>query len=411
MTPLCAMTLWALVTGATPSPLTLADALVLARQRSPSVLTALTTEKEERAARVGATPLVGRNPWVEGGAGVVVDNGQPFPTSRGLFVGGEAWLLVNVPVELAMERQRRLSAADARIRVAGMMRDEAIRQALLVTSEAFFLALHAQETFELSEEAVRHARASLRVVEEGLKSGTRTQLEANFAALALGADEARLAAAEAGRRHALHRLLTMLGLTESDAPGVSGTFLPSSPLPPVRDARAHVMQRADVRVLEAQRISALADANLASAGKFPSPVLKAGYQYWRTEHAALTYVEMPLPVFQRGQGDEARARARASSLSDEVDARLRSAMAEVENAHALAREMSSARALLDEKSVRPARELQERLEADFNARLIDVNALLTGRRMVLEARREAVDAALREALARLHLDAAMGLLR
>ena len=273
------------------------------------------------------------------------------------------------------------------------------------------VALHAQQTYALAQAAKEHSLREVDAVREGVKSGSRTRLDVRFAALQLGADEGRVAAEEAGRRQALQRLLTMLGLTEAHSDQVQGTLRPASAIPALKAARALVMQRPDVRTLEAQRFSALADANLASAAQFPAPVVKAGYQYWKTEHAAIAYLEMPLPIFQRGQGEEARARSRASGLSSEMDARIRTALAEVENAHALATEMSEAREVLEARSLGPAGELLKELEDGFEQRLIDIQALLGGRRLLLLARRESLDAALREALARLHLDAAMGLLQ
>ena len=152
-------------------------------------------------------------------------------------------------------------------------------------------------------------------------------------------------------------------------------------------------------------------ARVAAADKFPTPQLRANYQYWNTEHSVTTAIEVPLPVFVRGQGEEARARARANGLLDEAAAREQSLRAEVLAVLELARTLAQSRQQYATTGAAELRSLVEDAQRNYGERRIDMLTLLNVQRQALQAARDALDLSVREALARLWLDAAMWVLR
>jgi cobalt-zinc-cadmium efflux system outer membrane protein len=401
--------------SASAEPFTLEQALALARQRAPQVLAAETSLAAERGARRGATPLFAENPSVEGGAGMIFQPSsmaiQPS-TVRDARVGPAAWLQVTVPVEIALQRWRRVAAADARINARRVERDEARREALFAAGVRFYQAIYAGELAVLAQDSVTLANRLLGAGQRQFAAGAVSALDVKIAELELSTAKRSVRTAEGSRLQAQADLATLLGVPAEDVRDLRGSLTWSNAaLPALELARERALERPDVRLMVAERQAALQEANVASAGAFPTPRFKGYYQYWNTEHSAVALVEVPLPIFQRGQGEEARARARASGLAGEADARRRAAVAEVESAHQLATSLQQLRLEQEGSSASMLDQLPADLEKHYVERRIELGTLLTVRRQVLQARKDAIDAQFQEALARLWLDAAMGVLQ
>ncbi|MEW5848196.1 MAG: TolC family protein [Myxococcota bacterium] len=388
--------------------LTFSDVVARVRRRAPEVLAAETALQSERAARVGATPLFGENPSVEGGAGWMAENqGTAWRDTRH---GPTAWLQVSVPVEIAAQRWRRVAAADARILASAEARDETVREALLVAGMAFYRAVHAQQVVELQKRVEQLAERTRELAMARFRAGELAELEARLTEMESASASRDRYAAEAAYQHALAELATLLGVSLDEMDGVEGTLRRREPLPMLQQATDRAVARADVRVATAERKVALAEANEAAGRAFPTPRLKGYYQYWHQEHAVMAVVEVPLPLFEHGQGDEARARARARGMLVEEDQRREAARAEVRTAHALVTRLAGLRQQLEERGQQPLEVLLSDVETAYRSRQTDLNTLLNVLGHLLQAERELLDLQLQETLARLWLDAAMGAL-
>lgn len=403
--------------GADASPMTLQRALEHARTRSLQVMAANTAVKAEQASVAGATPLFGQNPSVEAGTGLVVQPAtprigptplvSPFPQRwRDTRLGPGGWVQGVVPIEIAGQRWRRVGAVEARVEARVADAAEAARQAMLNAGMAFLAALHAAKTLELAEEAASLAANTVETARQRLESGAGTALEVRLAELDANASVDARNLAHAQSQQAKARLAALLSMPPDALVTLGGPLVPDAPLPSLEQALSCVPNRTDVRVLDADRRAALAEARLASAGAFPTPKVKASYQYWNSEQSVMAWLEVPLPVFERGQGEEARARAKANGLADQARATAVNARAEVESAYAVAKELERAR----QTPRADGRVLLKELEVHFAAREVDVMTLVAVRHQILLADRAALDAALQEGLTRLWLGFAMGAL-
>ncbi|MBI5495921.1 MAG: TolC family protein [Deltaproteobacteria bacterium] len=389
--------------------LTLARVQQLVRQQAPDVLSARTALREAQGARAGATPLFATNPSVSGGAGVV---GQPEGwRPREWGVGGAGTLSVQVPVEIAGQRSLRVGAADAVIKAREHAQGDATRRAMLVATDAFARALHAQRLAEVAHASVDLARR-FQAAAHGLRdAGLGSALEVDLARLEVEETSQVALSAEINALRLRTELLAYLGLPPDAYDSVDGELAQHAPLPPLEPALRRVAERADIQGLRAERLAALRQANLAHADAFPTPVLGAQYEFQHQapapQHVLMAQVTFPLPVFARGQGEEGRARARAAGLADEEEQARRGAEAQVRAAHALLSRIREARDARPAESAEGA-ELLARLERNYALRVVDLNTVLGVQRRLIQARRASLDLDLQEALARVWLDAAMG---
>lgn len=389
--------------------LTLESAMALARARAPSVLAADTELRAEQASRVGATPLFARNPSLEGGAGGMLVPAARLRDWRDTTAGPTAFLGVAIPIEIAAQRWSRVAAVDARIAVRRANRDDAVREALFSVGEEFFRVLHAQRREQLAEETVAVATRWCAAIRARQAAGDASRLDVRIADAELATAEQALLAHRGAHHVAKARLAALLGAGTEAVQDVTGDLVPPTPLPSLEDALAHLAERADIRAVRMGRGAALREANVAAGNAFPSPTLKSYYQYWNREHALMATVEVPLPIFDRGQGEEARARARASGLAAEHDARLDRARMEVTQAWELARTLASLREVSSSRD--DAMTLPADLEEQLRSHRVELATVLLAQRQVMQLRAEALDLQLLEAMARLWLDHASGVLK
>jgi cobalt-zinc-cadmium efflux system outer membrane protein len=107
------------------------------------------------------------------------------------------------------------------------------------------------------------------------------------------------------------------------------------PLDVSRAAGARLDSRADVKALDAESQAAQRDAQLARARAIPDVTVRLGYTHDRfvvsgdNQNTLSFGVTLPLPVFDRGQHDAARAESRALELRDMRAALLRDARADL----------------------------------------------------------------------------------
>ncbi len=409
----CAIALAGVATMARAvEPLTLPRAQELVRQYAPDIISARTALREAQGARAGATPLLGSNPSISGGAGLVAQPEGWRPREWG--AGGAGTISLQVPVEIAGQRSLRISAADARIEVQQQMALDATRHALQYGTEAFYRALHAAQVAELTGSFVAVSRRYLSVAEGMRKGGLGSALDVELAELDVAeAGQAELAARTTAAR-LLAELLAFVGLPPEAFGGVAGDLVTAEPLPTLDVALRRAENRADLLALNAERVSALRQANMAEAEAFPTPVLGAQYQFQHqlpaAQHTVLALVTFPLPLFARGQGEAGRSRARASGLAAQQEHALKSAQAQVRAAYDLLARLRQARAALPSQPT-DSSGLTNKLERSYTQRVVDLNTVLNLQRRLLQSRRASLELDLQEALARVWLNAAMGELR
>jgi cobalt-zinc-cadmium efflux system outer membrane protein len=146
---------------------------------------------------------------------------------------------------------------------------------------------------------------------------------------------------------------------------LEGELTPAGSIPEIRQATERALeQRLDLRSLAAERERSELERRAARRRRFPEPLLTAGWK--RTETLGISdtgYVAalaVPLPIFDRGRLDSARARGEAERIELDTEILRRRIRAEVRAA--VGRELA-------------AREAAGRYGADVERRAVELNRI------------------------------------
>ncbi|MBZ4400614.1 TolC family protein [Myxococcus sp. AS-1-15] len=223
---------------------------------------------------------------------------------------------VSIPLvlsgRLALESEaagRSAQAVEANLaRARGELRHEAAR--------SFATALAAQERRAIFEESL----SALRRLAEAIATRERAGDAAGYDRLRIDTETAAvedgLSGAVLEERRARAEVLRLLGPGVSVLPPLEGPLAPERSLPASSQLQAELeARRADARALELEAQGAKLARQAASRGWIPDPTVNAGIQLLDVglPGAGGGYVvglAIPLPFFERRQGQEAQAEAR-----------------------------------------------------------------------------------------------------
>lgn len=273
-------------------------------------------------------------------------------------------------VERARKRALRTEAAQAAVSVAQLQFLNAMRSVILDVDNAFLDALLARESLELARENLKSFQRIVDINAARLKAGDVPEVEVIRSRLAALQSENVVRQSELRLQSALVRLQVLLGRTRiSPLVEVAGDFRrdPVAPTPEelIRTART---LRPDLRAL--QRDVARSAAELRSQLAQGKVDYVVGTEYRRQQVNAKSNslgfsLSMPLPVFNRNQGEIERARQEQRQAELRVRALEASIAGEVETAF---RQFDTARILLsniENRMLQQARDVREITEYSY----------------------------------------------
>jgi cobalt-zinc-cadmium efflux system outer membrane protein len=377
--------------------LTLSEALRLARERAATVLEAGARVEEARARLMPAGLRWRENPVVE------VVGGRRHDV-RSFF---DYEVSVSQAFEPEVRRRARIAGAEATLAAAEADLGEVRRIYLGEVAAAFQRALASQERLRLTAEASRLAGELLATIERRYGMGEITALELNRARTAAARARAELSAAEGEGIGASGELRALLGLPVGGELTLAGG-LRELPRFELEALLARIGERPDLAALAAGAREAEAQVRLGETLARPEWSLKTGFA--REERADIVSggVAISLPLFRRGQEEQAVGRARADSLRARAEALRRAAEAEVRGAFAVYQRRLQAVSELEDAAL-PAVEDNEALaQKSFEAGEINLGELLLIRREILETRLSHLDLLLSARLAAVELETKAG---
>ena len=313
--------LWTAGVGAQERKLTLEEAITLALAHNPAL------EVERRGidiagGEVSKAQIYPHNPELEVSPAI---GGDRHPPDGGLEFAYDAQVGVSQTVELKGQGAIRLQRARALAVQARWKLRDAERRVRVHVLRAFGNVLLAQHRTRLAGEIVDLSRELLRVAQELYEAGHVPRLDALRAEV-----EERLAgndriAAERALQ-AMKRDLTLLMGQPSDMSFEADGPLPYSPAAIVERVltSSALSGRPDVKAAEAGLQASEADTVLVQAEQtFPSMNLSARYEFSREaearQHRAILGLSVPLPVFNRREGDLEIAMAQRSQQAARLD--------------------------------------------------------------------------------------------
>ena len=294
--------------AATAEPLSLAKAIELALEGNPEVAAA----KRQWEATEGQV-LQGRsrpNPEL---AYSLEDTRSKTRT--------QSWQL-NLPVELGGKRAARTKAAEKTREQAQAQLAELQATVRANVAAAYFDVLTAQERLVLARDSAALAKSSTDTVSKRVAAGKVSPVEESKARVAEAGVRVELAQAASEQRNALSRLFALLGRIDAPYTVLEGKAenLPSVPSladlqPLISSAPGVVLAR-----IEVDRRKALTD--LEQSKRVPDVTVSVGMQRSNeTQRNVLLFgVSVPLPVFDRNQGNLLEALKLEDKARDELQA-------------------------------------------------------------------------------------------
>jgi cobalt-zinc-cadmium efflux system outer membrane protein len=294
-----------------PGALQLAQILDLARSKNLTLLAAEQNLRAVRAQEIQAGLRV--NPYLAINTSNVTEpaaENNPYSyvaqVSR-LFERGE-------------KRKWRLEDARATTGQTQAQLEDSIRQIELTVKTAFTHMLIAKEALELSSASLKDFGHEVEIANDRFKAGDLGKLDFERLDLQLGSFESDEANDIINLRQASDQLQTLIGVeTPKDDFDITGDIIP----PDVTETQAQILQtaltnRPDYAAARFGTTAAIANARLAVANGTTDPTLEGEFDLTGTERSFGFYVNIPLRIFDRNQGNKetARYQADASRLTE-----------------------------------------------------------------------------------------------
>ncbi|MCF8707714.1 TolC family protein [Rhizorhapis sp. SPR117] len=367
-------------TGPLPAVLTLARAIEEAEARSPALVAARADVEAARGrlrqARFRFNPVL--DVEVENFAGTGPYSG---------FNGTETTVSVNQRLDLGGRRKARMTLAEAEL--AAQEYRFAIARADLGQQirNLFALGVAARDNLALARENEDRARELSRVARELVDAGKEPPLRGLRAEAALAQATAALRAAEADEAAARRSLAALLGVD------VPPTELAGSDMlapPAIVDATATL----DVRLAEAERVIADAELRQARTEGRLDPSVGVGVRQLREtgDRALIASLSVPLPVFDRNQGNVAAARSGVQGAEARRDSVLANTQAEIANARAALVAAEARVAALEGSGIGQAREALRLAQLSYRAGKSSLIELLDAQQAYASAQGELIAA-------------------
>jgi cobalt-zinc-cadmium efflux system outer membrane protein len=289
------------------APLTLQQAIALARAKNPTLLSGQQHVTATRASEV--TAGLRQNPtFTFSGENVTLPANNP---------GNPYYYSANLSrlFERGQKRRWRLDSARATTDVTQSQYKDTERQTILAVKQAFTQMLAAKAGLKVAEDNVQGYRKTVELSKVRLDAGDVSPTDFDRIDLQLAEFEADYDAANLNLVQSGDQLKMLLGIdTPAASFDITGTLDP----PQLTLTLAEVEQRALAErpdYLAAQQSLRLAEANvkLAQATGTTDPTLGGEYDRSGTYNSAGFDISIPLRIFDRNQGEKERTRYEAQS--------------------------------------------------------------------------------------------------
>ncbi|OPA94102.1 type I secretion protein TolC [Pseudomonas fluorescens] len=184
--------------------------------------------------------------------------------------------------------------------------------------DGYYGALRAQERLELAQRSLALAERGLVVAKGRVTAGKASPVEATRAQVQVSEIRLEFNRAQIGLTDAYRRLAASTGSAAPDFQSVATPSQSAPPLPPTAQLLARLEQTTELRLAELQILQSEASVGLEKAQRIPDLDVSIGSQYDASvrERVNLVGVSMPIPLFNRNQGNVLAASRRADQSRD-----------------------------------------------------------------------------------------------
>lgn len=237
-------------------------------------------------------------------------------------------VMINQPIELGGKRGARIEVASRAQDAAGIELERKRNVLRAEVIQAYYSSSTAQQRLVLARESLELAERGLRVAEGRIKSGKSSPVEGTRAEVQLSEVRLELRRAERDEASAYQQLARVLGAPSPTFASVSASShaMPTVPNPSLLLNR--IGETAELRLAKLQIDQREASLGLEKAQRIPDLTVSVGSQYDERERERVNVVglSMPIPLFNRNQGNvlaAARRTDQARDLRNATELRLR----------------------------------------------------------------------------------------
>ncbi|MBK3508685.1 TolC family protein [Pseudomonas sp. MF6747] len=194
--------------------------------------------------------------------------------------------------------------------------------------DSYYSALRAQQRLDLAQRSMALAERGLVVAKGRVTAGKSSPVETTRAQVQVSQIRLELNRAQIGLSDAYRRLSASTGSATPDFEDVAAQSQSAPPLPAAAQLLTRLEQTTELRLADLHIIQSEASVGLEKAQRIPDLDVSIGSQYDASvrERVNLVGVSMPIPLFNRNQGNVLAASRRADQARDlrnAVELRLR----------------------------------------------------------------------------------------
>ena len=227
-------------------------------------------------------------------------------------------VMINQPIELGGKRGARIDVASRAQDAAGIELERKRNVLRADVIQAFYSSSTAQQRLLLSRQSLALAERGVRVAQGRINSGKSSPVEGTRAEVQLSEVRLELRRAERDEANAYQQLARIMGapLPAFASVGESGRSMPTVPEPSLLLNR--IGETAELRLAKLQIDQREASLGLEKAQRIPDLTVSVGSQYDERERERVNVVglSMPIPLFNRNQGNVLAAARRTDQARD-----------------------------------------------------------------------------------------------
>jgi len=235
------------------------------------------------------------------------------------FNGAENTIQINQLFELGGKRSKRKKLAELEKDLSGWDYEAKRLDVFTDITKAFWDVLAAQERLSITRDLVQLSEQVYTTVVERVKAGKVAPLEEIQAKVALTTMRIELEQTKREVETARKRLAATWGSSSPAFERVVGAFDAVEPIPQQEQINKLVSQNPDVARWDTEIAKGRADIKLKDANAIPDVTIGAGPRYFNetNNNAFVMGISVPIPLFNRNQGERLEARYNLSKAEEQ----------------------------------------------------------------------------------------------
>lgn len=237
-------------------------------------------------------------------------------------------IMLSQPIELGGKRGARIDVASRAQDAAGIELERKRNALRADVIQAFNNAQTAQQRLQLSRQSRQLAEHGVRVAQGRIEAGKSSPVEGTRAQVQLSEVRLEVSRAERDQANAYQQLAQVMGTPLPTSTKVQAATQSMPAVPPPTKLLDRLNETAELRLATLQVDQREASLGLEKSQRIPDLTVSVGSQYSETERERVNVVglSMPIPLFNRNQGNvlaAARRTDQARDLRNATELRLR----------------------------------------------------------------------------------------